>query len=472
MIPSPLAPADAASLNVLVPSFLDLLQPFREEMTSPSFASLLAVLSGWLFARRRTVTGALAAGLDLGAVEGLPKHFGSFHRLFSAARWSLDAVGLGLLAVILAALPPGATVFLAVDDTLCRRRGPKVWGAGMHYDPLLTGRKWSNAGKSVKSRGHSWVTLGVVLSFPFRPGHCFCLPVLFRLCLNRKSAARHRRAYRSRPELAREMLALACSRFSSRRFHLLCDSAYGGQDTLRGLPLNCDMTGRWILNAALCAEPLPKPPGRKGPQRKRGERLPNPSQMLDGRCRREELDVFGLRLSLRVADCLACLYTVPGRLVRVIATEPLTRGGHARPKHRAAFYSTDTGADVLQVLTWYATRWSIELTFRDCKQELGLAQPQGWAEMAARRSTPTLFLLYSLVVLWFSRRGHALFRPTPRPWYTSKAHATFADMLHTLRADCLADALAPSSATLQAPDPQQGTHSWLQKLARVLRLVA
>jgi hypothetical protein len=463
--------AGAAPLVGLVPSFLELLEAFRGQMTGPTFASLLTVLGGWLFARRRTVTGALAAGLDLQGLKGLAgpgelaesprldKHFSSYHRLLSLAKWSPDEVGLALLGlVLLLAFATGATVFLAVDDTLCRRKGRKVWGAGMHYDPLLTGRKWSNAGKSVKSRGHSWVVLGVVLAFGFRPGHYYCLPVLSRLCLNKKTAARLRRAYRSRPQLARELVALVCSHFPSRRFHLLCDSAYAGQDTLRSLPNNCHMTARWILNASLCALPQPKEPGKKGPQRKRGEALPKPSQMLDERCRREELDVFGLRLSLRVADRLACLYTVPGKLLRVIATEPLTEGGHPRPKYRAAFFSTDTSADVLQVLAWYATRWSIEITFKDAKQELGLAQPQGWTEKSATarlsspksRSAPLLFLLYSLVVLWFSRAGHALFRPTPRPWYASKAHATFADMLHALRAECLRHLLAPAHAARAA----------------------
>src|SRR3954471_10514562 len=117
------APADVTDLTTLVPSFAALLQPFRAAMTAPTFASLVTVLAGWLTARRRTVTGALACGLAAAATAGRGaapgKHHSAYHRVFAAARWSLDAVGLGVLGVILAAgLAGGATVFLAADDTL------------------------------------------------------------------------------------------------------------------------------------------------------------------------------------------------------------------------------------------------------------------------------------------------------------------------------------------------------------------
>lgn len=40
----------------LVPSFLDLLQPLHIVMTAPSFNSFLTLITGWVYARRRTVT--------------------------------------------------------------------------------------------------------------------------------------------------------------------------------------------------------------------------------------------------------------------------------------------------------------------------------------------------------------------------------------------------------------------------------
>jgi len=421
----------------LVPSFLELLQPFRQQMTSPTFASLLTVLAGWVLCRRHTVSGALlacgaAAGGDVG------KHFSAYHRVFSAARWSLDAVGLGVAGLVLAAaVPAGGTAFLAVDDTLCRRRGRRMFGCGMHYDAALTGRRLSNANGSLKSRGHCRVVLGVVASFPFRPGHYYCLPVLFRLYLNTRSAERHRRAYRTKPELAVQLVSALCRHFPARKFHLQADSAYAGQHVLKNLPPDCRLTARWINNAALYA-PAPRPaPGAKGRRRVRGPRLPGPMRMLEGRCERAGLDVYGARRAYRLASAAACFMATPGILLRVVAAEPLTAGGRPRPKERATFYSTVAAAAAEQVVRWYAMRWSVEVTFRDAKQELGAGQPQGHSRRAVRRSAPALMLLYSLAVLWFARGGHARWSPRPAPWYAGKRHASFADVLASLRHETL-----------------------------------
>jgi hypothetical protein len=423
-------------MPTLVPSFLQLLQPFQSQMTTPTFASLLTVLAGWVLCRRRhTVTGALDA-------VGHGKHFCAYHRLFAAARWDVEAVGLALAGLILAVLASsaGGVVFLVIDDTLCRKRGRKLFGAGMHYDAQLTGRRWSNANRSVKSRGHCWVVLGVVVGFPFCPGHYYCLPVLSRLYLNGDAALRHRRAYRTKPQLALELLGKLCAAFPGRRFHLLADSAYGGRNLLGELPANCAFTCRWILNAALYA-PAPARPaaGAKGRRRLRGDRLPGVADMLAGRCEHLALDLYGRRESnCRVSLARDCrFHALPDVPLTVVACEPLSVSGKPRPGMRAVFYTTVVDATPAQVLAWYAKRWSIEVTIRDAKQELGLAQPQARVERAVRRLAPTLLLTYSLVVLWFAQSGHRRWRPPRHAWYPAKRHASFADMLTALRQQVL-----------------------------------
>jgi len=49
--------------------------------------------------------------------------------------------------------------------------------------------------------GHSWVVLGLIVEFPFRRGHYFSLPVLFRLYVHQKTAAGKRLRYRPQPEI-------------------------------------------------------------------------------------------------------------------------------------------------------------------------------------------------------------------------------------------------------------------------------
>ncbi len=400
----------------LVPGFVQLLQPLASTMTAPTFDSLITVLTGWVFASRRTVT-----RMILAAGSSADKHYSSYHRLLSTARWSLDAVGLVVFDLIQPFL--GHVVMLGLDDTLARKRGMKMFGCGMHHDPLLSSRS-----KTITNWGHSWVVLGVIVELPFRQGHYFCLPILFRLYLNKKKAAKHRRVYRTRPELAVEMLAILCKHRESQRFHVVADSAYGGQSVLNHLPKNCDLTSRLVKDARLYDAPPVHKPGTNGRPRKRGNRLPTPIEMLAGRCRRVSIDIYGRTEKARVAHGEARMHAAPNRPLRIVVTEALAGG-----RGQEAFYSTCHNASAEEVITWYAQRWSIEVAFHDSKQHLGFEQPQGWSRKAVERTAPLAMLLYSLIVLWFAREGHRFYQPLKCPWYTTKSEPSFADMLVTLR---------------------------------------
>jgi DDE superfamily endonuclease len=400
----------------IVLGFDHLLQALAPTMTAPTFRSFITILTGWVFAPRRTVTRMILAAGDVGE-----KHYSSYHRLFSAARWSLDAVGLAVFELMSPWL--GEVVLIGIDDTLARKRGRKVFGVGMHHDPLLSSRA-----KTVTNWGHSWVVLGVIIELPFRQGHYFCLPILFRLYLNKKAAAKHRRAYRTRPELAVELLGVLCKHRENRRFHAVADSAYGGKSVLGMLPSNCDLTSRMVKDARLHDAPPQRKKGQNGRPRKRGDRLPTPRQMLAGRCRHVSLEIYGRNEQARLADVEARVFAVPDRRLRVVAVEAL-RGGRGQE----VFYSTCHEATAEMVIAWYAKRWSIEVTFHDSKQSLGFEQPQGWSRKSVERTAPMAMLLYSLVVLWFAREGHRNYRPLKSPWYVSKTAPSFSDMLTTLR---------------------------------------
>ncbi len=266
------------------------------------------------------------------------------------------------------------------------------------------------------------------------PGRPFCLPILFRLYLNHKSAAKERRVYRTRPELAVEMLQLLAKHKKSRRFHVVADSAYGGQSVLGYLPESFDLTSRLTLTARLCAAVRPRQPGQKGRSRKRGDRLPTPEAMLAERARRLVLKIYGRQEHARVCEAEARVYAVPERPLKVVAVEAL-RGGRGQE----AFYSTCHTAKAEDVPTWYSWRWSLEVTIHDSKQHLGFEEPQGWTRQAVERTAPVAMLLYSLLVLWFVVEGYRHYRANTYPWYRTKPRASFPDMLTTLRRESVRD---------------------------------
>jgi len=434
----------------LVSSFVEMVQQVSSVMTVPTFASFVTVLTGWVFARRHTVTRMILAADAVGT-----KHHSAFHRLFAKAEWVLDDLGLAVFGLIGPWLGD-ETVMLALDDTLARKRGLKVYGVGMHHDPLISTRKVARV-----NWGHSWVVLGVLVRLPFCQDRWFCLPILFRLYVNKQTVTKKGGWYRTRPELAVDMLYTLCRAYQNRRFHVVADSTYGGQSVLGDLPDNCDLTSRLDLDARLYDAPPVRKPGTNGRPRKRGVRLASPRAMLTGRARRVTLDIYGRRDKVRMTDCAARVYAVPDRPLRIVAVEPLSGGRRIQ-----AFYSTRHNASAEQVLVWYAMRWSIEVAFQNGKTHLGFEQPQGWTRHAVERTAPTAMLLYSLIVLWFAAEGHRHYRPLHRPWYRTKRHPSFADMLATLRCESLREQVSST------PPSRRGTKKVMRLLLRAVQQAA
>jgi DDE superfamily endonuclease len=106
-------------------SLAGLLAVFRPCFTVPTCQTFVGLVVGLIArTRRRTMSGMLiGAGLDQ------VWHHSRAHRLFSNASWSGDALGLVLADLIVARLlPAGAALTIAVNDTLFKRSGKKVFG--------------------------------------------------------------------------------------------------------------------------------------------------------------------------------------------------------------------------------------------------------------------------------------------------------------------------------------------------------
>ena len=144
----------------------------------------------------------------------------------------------------MAVFAPTGIIELAVDDTLCRKRGLTVYGTGMHHDPLISSRA-----KPLVSWGHDWVVLTLIVRHPFwAPTKVWSLPLGFRLYRNRqgltkgkkktkrsKKSPKRRRDpnHRTRPELAVELISLVAGWFPERQLLVSGDSAYGGASVLQ-----------------------------------------------------------------------------------------------------------------------------------------------------------------------------------------------------------------------------------------------
>jgi hypothetical protein len=104
-----------------------LLQEFCFAFTRPSFVLFVYILTGWaLTSRHRFITECIFTSGQVG--NG---HWSRFHRFFSHNRWSLDFLFMLLAKLLITVFAPTGPILLAADDTLCRKRGLTLYGAGL-----------------------------------------------------------------------------------------------------------------------------------------------------------------------------------------------------------------------------------------------------------------------------------------------------------------------------------------------------
>jgi hypothetical protein len=140
-------------------------------------------------------------------------------------------------------------------------------------------------------------------------------------------------------------------------------------------------------------------------------------------------DQYGFHATVQIKVRQALYYKAGGqRLLTIVLVRDVLG---KRPDQM--FYCTRLDWSPRQILSCYAGRWSIEVTFENSKQLLGLEDPANRTPKAVARTAPMALVLYSLIVAWFHRGGHSRVEFPDRPWYRRKREPSFADMLATLR---------------------------------------
>lgn len=445
----------------LTKNFQTLVFCCQGDFTKPSFLLFCAVMTGWILSvRHRYVTELIYASDNVG--KG---HWSRFHRFFSHNAWSLDALSMTIASLLIDAFTPDGVIVLALDDTLCRKRGLNLFGAGMHHDPLLSSKK-----VKLVSWGHVWVVVTLVISLPaWAPSKIFSLPLGFRLYRNRQGNNKGKKkteqdtrsrcprkhknnkkrqnktkkakkspsvapaeTHRTRPELGLELICLIAKTFPHRIFVVTGDSLYGGKSVLSQLPPNVHFISRVHPNGTLYA-PAPVPTGKRGrgAARKKGDRLSSMQAWADDATpwTQHKFDQYGLHADLSFKTRQGLYYTAgKERLLSFVLVRDNTG---KRPL--AIFYCTLLDWSAPQILSTYASRWSIEVAFENGKQMLGFEDPANRLPKAVQRTAPMAMLLVSLVTLWFHKEGHRHVKFPKRPWYRKQKEPSFGDMLSTLR---------------------------------------
>ncbi|MCK6440179.1 MAG: transposase [Planctomycetes bacterium] len=215
----------------------DLVHAFRGEFSAPSFNNFSTLLLAWIMMPlKRTVTGLVRCPLRGSGSRSQGKHFSVFHRFFSRVRWELNDLGRVVVGLFDAFIPKDVT--LIVDDTLCRRSGPRILGAGMFHDPLTSS---SSSKRVCFSFGLNFVVLSLWIPASFCHSGGIAVPILFRLYRSKRTCPDH--LHQKRTALALELLRMALPWFKDRKITVLGDAEYACRTLLEGLPSDVGMIG-------------------------------------------------------------------------------------------------------------------------------------------------------------------------------------------------------------------------------------
>jgi len=427
-----------------VSAFTALLTSAAGVFRAPSFAIFTDLITGWLLAPgRRTVT-AIIAVVD---PAGRRAH-DAYHRFVRDGVWAMSGLWRMLATHAVGACCPDV-VSVDIDDTLFHKSGRKIEGAGVFRDAVR-----STARRVVYATGLNLVVVTLRVRPPWGDMP-IAVPINARLHRKKDST--------TTVEHAVAMLRELTDWLPDRAFQVCADGAYAA---LAGADLpRIHLTSRMRRDAALF-EPTPPRTGKPGRPRTKGARLPTPPelavQVATQHWQAVTVDVRGQQVArlVYVRDVLwygAC----PKRPVRlVIVRDP----NGIEPDD--FFFSTDPAAIGAEIASRYAGRWSIEVTFRDTKQDLGGENPQSWKRQGPERAACLALWLHGLTWCWYLGQHPRGDTWIPRPWYPRKASPSFLDALAALRRLLWSQRItALSAAATTAHDKTEITKALLDTLA-------
>jgi len=423
---------------LLPPEIAALLSSFAPLFSRPGWRHAQVLLVGAILAPgRRMVTCALRA-VGLAHLPG----FQRYHWVLNRAVWSsLDASRI-LLGLLVATFAPTGPLVVGIDETIERRRGPKIAATGIYRDPVR-----SSHSHFVKVSGLRWICLQLLVPIPWAK-HVWALPFLTALAPSERYAQQRQRRYQPLTLWARQLIRLVHRWHPDRRLVVVGDRAYAALELLAAVRPVATVVARVRLDAHLCLPAPPRRPQQTGRPRLVGARLPNLAVYAQDPAAAWTMHPvarwYGEHTRpIQLLSATAIWYHTglpPVPIRWVLIRDP--RGRFATQ----ALLCTDLTADPLQIVSWFLLRWQLEVTFREVRAHLGVETQRQWSDRAIARTTPTLLGLFSLVTLLAhdQLRAESALPCRPSAWY-AKAVPTFVDALALVRRRLWAMTTFPTS---------------------------
>ena len=420
------------------------LVPFAKLFTNPTWRKAQVLVVGAILTPgQRTVTTALR-------VMGRSDHrdYARYHEVLNRAVWSPRQAARILLMLLLQHLDHGDDpLVFGIDETLERRRGPRINTRGIYRDAVRSSRH-----QLVKASGLRWISLMWLGHVPWAGRH-WALPVLTVLAPSARYHQQQGRRHKKLTDWARQMILQLRRWLPQRPLVLVGDNGYAVLDLLhrcQSLREPVTLIVRLRMDAALYAPAPARQPGQNGRPPLKGARRPSLKALLDQpQTTWASATVAwydGATRTVELTSQTAVWYRSgksPVPIRWVLIRDPQ---GSFAPQ---ALLCTDPAQDPTRILQWFVLRWQLEVTFQEVRTHLGVETQRQWSDLAIARTTPVLMGLFS----WTTLAAHALQNRRPMThrtaaWY-DKPSPTFVDAIALVRRHLW---LASEGFSLSAPD--------------------
>ena len=370
--------------------------------------------------------------------------FDRFYNFFSRSAWSVHDLAYQVAVAIVVQLNPCGLLYLVVDDTLLHKRGKHVYGLGWFRDAVA-----STAKRVATASGNHWVVVGLAIRIP-GTNKIYCLPIHAKLHLPGKNQP-------SEATLAKQMLQDILRWFPDRKLVFIGDGAYSAKNLLGDLSPRVTYVGVMRADAAIYdPKPPQQPKSKRGRKPKKGSRLPNPREAMKKADRNQsgrgpwtwqtvEATAYGVTRQLQVISFQAVWPKVLGLvpILVVLVRDPL---GKFKDSY---FFTTDLDAELDWVIPTFSRRWSIEVAFKSSKQVMKIQSPQHWCQESIEKLSPWVWLMQSVVSLWYLTEGRKLpeARSARQRFGAWDTEWSLSHMIRVLRSAILQKTIIPTSAT-------------------------
>jgi DDE superfamily endonuclease len=405
---------------------------FHGLFTAPSWQSFSCLACGWaLTTDRHTITTYLWL---TGATT--VKHFSRFYVFLGCPlytqRWPLWGAVIRQAARF---VPEGEVIVVTFDDTTKKKAGTHIEGLGRYRNGAGSARQEYRT-----LRGLNFV-LGIMrIPLTRWPGHSLSVPIGLELYLKPDQATALNVPYRSRSQLAHDILDFVAQQVPGRPIRSLADGGYATKDYVRQLPKATHVVGRLPISAKLYTLPPTPTHKRRGAPRKKGDLIGSPKTLA------QTTTGWSPHPSEAGAEIQAWdgLWhaVLPGRLVRVVVLRregtptPKQPGQRKPPPTIEAFFTTDLTLSAHDLVNEYGDRWAVEIAIRDTNAFDGLGREQCRKRQRIVGANTFRLVMAAARTLWFIDQvecGTTFNLCYSRPWYRQKVAPSQLDVVWACR---------------------------------------